>query len=188
MMLRRFVMYEKTLHIPEDIKAESVGMRLRISGGKGKLERDFGGTFGIKIALEGNSLKVSSDSDERKQKAVVGAIVAHARNMIDGVTKGYTATLKVIYSHFPVTVKVEDKDRKVFINNFIGEKTPRVSKILGSDTKVEVKGADITVTGSDLECVGQTAANMETATKIRDHDRKVFQDGIYITSKPRGKN
>ena len=59
------------------------------------------------------------------------------------------------------------------------------SSKIGDNTKVEVKAADITVSGPDIEAVGQTAANMEQATKIRKHDRKVFQDGIYITKKPK---
>jgi large subunit ribosomal protein L6 len=180
-------MYEKSVTIPENVQAELKGMTIMISGEKGKLSREFTGTFGVTMALEGKTVKISADSAERKQKAVVGAIVAHLKNMVEGATKGYTATLKVIYSHFPVTVKVDDKARKVMINNFIGEKTPRVAKIRGDVTKVEVKGAEIVVTGNDVEDVGQTAANMEKATKIREHDPKVFQDGIYITGKPKGK-
>ncbi|MEC7431143.1 MAG: 50S ribosomal protein L6, partial [Candidatus Thermoplasmatota archaeon] len=42
---------------------------------------------------------------------------------------------------------------------------------------------DVTVSGSDREKVGQTAANIERACKIKKRDRRVFQDGIYIVSK-----
>jgi large subunit ribosomal protein L6 len=41
----------------------------------------------------------------------------------------------------------------------------------------------VTVSGSDREKVGQTAANIEMACKIKKRDRRVFQDGIYIVSK-----
>jgi large subunit ribosomal protein L6 len=48
---------------------------------------------------------------------------------------------------------------------------------------VEIKSENITVTGIDREKVGQTVANIERATKIRKRDIRVFQDGVYRTSK-----
>jgi large subunit ribosomal protein L6 len=179
-------MYEKEIKVPEGLTAEVSGMKVVVSGPKAKLAREFSGMFGIKIERTADGIKASSESDIRKQKSKVGAVIAHIRNLFMGVTEGYTARLKVIYTHFPVTVKVEDKDRKVLVTNFLGEKTPRVAKIFGDDTKVEIKAADITITGSDIESVGQTAANLEQITRVRAHDRKVFQDGIFITEKPRG--
>lgn len=181
-------MYEKEIEIPEDVQVEIEGTKVKVSGAKGAAERSFKGLFGIKLEkTNGKKIKVSSESDIRKKRAVIGSIVAHIKNMMHGVTEGYTAKLKVIYSHFPVTVKVEAESGKILIQNFLGEKIPRIAKIYGDGTKVEVKGADIVVSGTDIEAVGQTAANMEQATKIREHDRKVFQDGIYITKKPKEK-
>lgn len=178
-------MYEKEIELPEGVSADVSGNTVKIGGGMGELQRTFKGIFDIKIKISGNKIEVSSESDRRKKKATVGTIIAHIRNMIHGVTQGYTAKLKVVYSHFPVTVKIEAG--KILIQNFLGEKLPRVAKIVGEDTKIEVKGADITVSGTDIEAVGQTAANMELVTKIKAHDRKVFQDGLYITKKPKGK-
>ena len=52
------------------------------------------------------------------------------------------------------------------------------------DVEVEVKNkVDVIVTGADIEKVGQTAANIERACRIRKRDRRVFQDGIYIVAK-----
>jgi large subunit ribosomal protein L6 len=182
-------MYAREIEIPEGVKAEVNGQIVKIEGEKGSLSKTYKNIFGVKIELveeDGkNKLKVSSESVERKKKAIVGAVIAHTRNMIKGVTEGYTATLKVLYSHFPVSLKVEGN--KVLVQNFLGEKIPRESDIVGEDTKVEVNGQDVIVTGTDIEAVGQTAANMEIATKIRNKDRKVFMDGIFIVQKPIGK-
>ncbi|MMZ70429.1 50S ribosomal protein L6P [compost metagenome] len=49
--------------------------------------------------------------------------------------------------------------------------------------KVTVKGSDVIVEGIDIEAVGQTAANIERATKITGFDRRKFMDGIYIYEK-----
>lgn len=68
------------------------------------------------------------------------------------------------------------------IQNFLGERYPRKAEILET-VKVEVKGEIITVTGIDKEKVGQTAANIERATKVKNRDIRVFQDGIYIVKR-----
>jgi len=179
-------MYEKSIKVPEGFTADVSGMKIVVSGPKGKLAREFKGMYGVKIERTADGITVSSESEMRKQKSKVGTAIAHVRNMLHGLEEGYTAKLKIIYTHFPVTVKVEDKDRKVMVTNFLGEKTPRAAKIFGDDTKVDIKAADIVITGTDIEAVGQTAANLEQITRVRAHDRKVFQDGIFITEKPRG--
>jgi large subunit ribosomal protein L6 len=71
----------------------------------------------------------------------------------------------------------------LIVTNFLGEKTPRKSLIL-KGVNVEIKGKEIFVTSHDKELAGQTAANIERATKVRNRDRRVFQDGIFIVSKP----
>jgi large subunit ribosomal protein L6 len=88
--------------------------------------------------------------------------------------------MKIVYAHFPMTVKV--KGNLINIDNFLGERSPRVAKIMG-DVKVSVKGEDVTITGINKEDVGQTMANIEQATKIKRRDPRVFQDGIYLVDK-----
>jgi large subunit ribosomal protein L6 len=100
--------------------------------------------------------------------------------MLVGVTKGFRYELKVVYSHFPIKTLV--KADKFIIENFLGEHSARKALILPG-TNVEIKADRIILTGIDLEKVAQTAANIELATKIKDRDRRVFQDGIYITKK-----
>ncbi|HLE65245.1 MAG TPA: 50S ribosomal protein L6, partial [Candidatus Bathyarchaeia archaeon] len=113
---------------------------------------------------------------------MLGTAAAHVRNMIKGVTKGYKYSLRTVYAHFPVTVKVDEKARTLRIENFTGEKTPRFAQILDS-VKVTVKGEDIFVEGTDLKAVSQTAANIQNATRIKKKDQRVFLDGIYVFQK-----
>lgn len=172
-------MYSNELIIPENVNVEVSGRKVKVSGPKGSLEREF--ELGeIKIEKKGEKLVVSSETEKRKVKALVGTFTAHIKNLIEGVNKGFTYRLKVIFSHFPVQTKVE-KDKVLFLN-FLGEKTPRVAKIVGK-AEVKVEGQDITVTGINLEEVGQTASNLELATRRTGFDKKVFQDGCYISSR-----
>jgi large subunit ribosomal protein L6 len=173
-------MYFKELRIPEGVKIELTDWRVRVLGPKGELEREFKGLFGLKIERAENRIRVSSESERREKKALVGTVIAHIRNMCRGVTKGYTYKLRAVYSHFPMKITVEGD--RVLIHNFLGERKPRVAKIVG-DTEVKVEGLDITVTGINKEDVGLTSSNLEQSTRIKGRDRRVFQDGIWLIAK-----
>ncbi|MCW4021191.1 MAG: 50S ribosomal protein L6, partial [Candidatus Bathyarchaeota archaeon] len=129
------------------------------------------------------SVSVESQWPRKKEAALVGTVCSHIRNMITGVTEGFTYRLKIVFSHFPTSVKVQEE--KVIIDNFTGERSSRVAKIVG-DTKVTVESEDIVVQGVNIEDVSQTAANIEQATKIKNKDPRVFLDGIYIYERKRG--
>jgi len=182
--LAKAVYVAEEVRIPEGVEVSIEGMRVKVKGPKGELERDFSHARNVLIRLdedeEGKKVVVEAYFANRRVKALVGTIAAHIENMITGVTKGFRYKLKIIYSHFPVTVKVQGD--KVIIENFLGEKAPRVAKILPGVT-VEVQKDDVIVEGIDIEAVGQTAANIEQATKVKDKDRRVFIDGIYIYEK-----
>lgn len=179
--MAKTVYVAKEVEIPEGVQVQVEGMKIKVSGPKGEVERDFSHARGISIKVEGNTVLVEAFFADRERKALVGTIAAHIRNMITGVTKGYRYKLKIIYSHFPISVKVQDG--KVIIENFLGERAPRVAKVASPRVTVKVQGEDIIVEGIDVEEVGQTAANIELAAKVRDFDRRVFVDGIYIYEK-----
>ena len=167
---------EKFFIIPDNINVTVENKTVKVKGPKGELSKTFKYFFDIKIEKKNNKIVVTSTSDRKKVRAMIGTIIAHIRNMVQGVTEGFTLKMKVIYSHFPVTVKVEGN--KVFINNFLGETVPRVADIVG-DTKIQVSGQDITITGPSKDDVGQTCGNIEIACRISKYDRRIFQDGIY---------
>ena len=178
----RVIVEEKTVSIPENVKIELNGKLITIRGPLGELKKDFS-TLPIQLGINNGKIVVRAFWARKFEKALVGTVAAHIRNMIKGVTKGFTYKLKKVYSHFPINVRVEDG--KVLIENFIGERYPRVAKIIG-DVKVEVKGDDLEVKGISLEDVSQTAANIQQATKIKKKDPRVFLDGIYIYEKTEG--
>lgn len=176
-------MPERIIEIPQGVDVAVEGFKVSVSGSKGKTEKDFSSPLFknlIKIAKQGNLIKVSFDSRKRKTKSMAGTIEAHIKNMISGMAKGYTYKLKIVFMHFPMTVKVSGKE--ILIQNFLGEKSMRKAKIFGN-VRVEIKDDEITVSGYNKEDVGQTAANIERATKISARDRRIFQDGIFLVSR-----
>ncbi len=170
---------EEKIEIPENVEITLVGNEIIVKGPKGELRRALSYP-GVSIEKKDSYILVYSSTLRKRQRAMVGTFAAHIRNMIKGVTEGFEYKLKVVYSHFPISVKVKGKE--VVIENFLGEKTPRKTKIFGN-CEVIVKGNEIIVKGINKEEVGQTAANIEQATRIKDKDPRVFQDGIYLVER-----
>ena len=175
---------ERKLTIPEGVQIEIHGRKIKATGPKGSLEEDFA-HLPVQFAVEGQTLRVYAQWAKKREVALVGTALAHVRNMIRGVTSGFTYKLKIVYAHFPVTVKINEKEKKLTIDNFTGEKTARVAKIVGS-AKVKLASDEIHVQGVNLNDVSQTAANIQYATKIPEKDQRVFLDGIYIFEKNEG--
>ena len=178
----RAVEVSKVVQIPDDVELTLEGKKVTVKGAKGTLTRDFS-YAPISMELQGKSLRIWANWPRKKESALVGTVYAHINHMITGVRKGFTYKLKIVFAHFPISVKVQDG--MVLIENFTGETNPRKAKIVG-DAKVKVAGDDVIVQGINLEDVSQTAANIEQATKVRRKDPRVFLDGIYLYEKSEG--
>lgn len=175
---------QRSLSIPEGVQLNIDGRKVKATGPRGTLEQDFS-HMPVHFVIEEKSLRVYSQWARKREVALVGTALSHVRNMIRGVTSGYTYKLKLVYAHFPVTLKVNEKEKKLTIDNFTGEKTPRIAKIIGT-AKVIIAGDEIHVQGNSLSDVSQTAANIQNSTRIRDKDQRVFLDGIYVFEKSEG--
>ena len=164
------------MKIPENTEVSVQEGMVTVKGKSGSLEKKFNPRV-LKVTAEGGEVTVTALSKKtRRVSAMIGALESHLKNMFKGACENYEKKLSLVYAHFPVAVEV--KGTQIQIKNFLGEKTPRFAKIQGS-VKVAVKGAEITVTGNDIEDVGQTASNIIKATRITKRDIRVFQDGIY---------
>jgi large subunit ribosomal protein L6 len=168
------------IKIPDGVQITVEGKTVSVKGQKGSISKLLSHPK-IDLAVNGNMVQIScSQSPHRKEKALIGTYKAHVRNMVKGVTLGYECTMKTVFSHFPIKTSVDGNH--LVIQNFLGERFARKAEIL-ENVKVEVKGDIITLTGIDKEKIGQTAANIERATKVKNRDIRVFQDGIYITKR-----
>lgn len=173
---------KRRVRIPEGVNVTvAEDGTLTVKGPNGELSRKFFHPQ-IAVSVEDGRVVIEADLVRRKVAALVGTWAGHIGNMVHGAHQDFEAELRVVFSHFPIKTKVDGE--RFVIENFLGEKAPRRAKILPGVT-VKAKGSDVTVTGADKEKVGQTAVNIERATRVRGYDLRVFQDGIYIVNKPR---
>jgi large subunit ribosomal protein L6 len=172
----------KTIQIPDDVEVTVEGRKVTVKGPKGTLTRDFSHAA-ISIELAGKTIRIWAEWPRKREASLVGTIYSHIQNMIIGVRKGFTHKVKIVFSHFPISVKV--KDKAVLIENFTGERNPRKAKIMGN-AQIKIQSEDVIVQGVDLEEVSQTAANIEQATKVKRKDPRVFLDGLYVYERSEG--
>lgn len=172
-------MEEVEITVPDGIKVDIAGKIVTVTGEKGSITRRFKAPS-IHIVQDGGSVVMSTASSRKKEVAILKAVYSRISNMMLGVQNEFEYKLKIFYAHFPMNVSVEKN--RIKIDNFLGEKHPRFANIVG-ETKVNIRNDIVTVSGVDKESVGQTAANLEQATRIREKDPRVFQDGIYLFEK-----
>jgi len=171
--------FQEKVEIPSEINLAVDGCKVTLKKGSSEVSKTFKMPR-LKFAKEGNSVVISCIQYNIYDKKDVNTVIAHLHNMIAGVKDGFMYTLKICASHFPMTVTVSGN--KLAVKNLLGEKYPR-ELIIKKGAAVAVKADIIEVKGADLECVSQVAADIEKLTRITNRDRRIFQDGIYITNK-----
>ena len=170
------------IDVPDDVSAAVDHLDLTVEGPNGSVTRRLWYPD-VTVSVADGDVVIESDADDANTRATIGTFESHVENMIHGVTDGWEYRMEIFYAHFPMQVDVEGDE--VVIENFLGERAPRRAPVRG-DTEVQVDGEEIVLSGPDKEAVGQTAADIEQLTRVNDKDTRVFQDGVYITQKPRG--
>lgn len=174
--------FQTTFDVPQKVKVSLNKHMLLVEGPLGKVYKSFR-KIPVDLQVQDNKVMIKAINSRKKYHAIANTAFSIIRNLCDGVINGYTVKMKIVYAHFPITVKT--KEKLVLVENFQGERAPRVAKIRGA-TKVVSKGDDVIVTGPVLNDVTQTAAEIQAVTKVKNKDHRVFLDGIYQYSKTKG--
>jgi large subunit ribosomal protein L6 len=171
---------ERVIEIADGVEVLVSGKEFVVKGNGKELKREFE-VGKIKVEVKDGKIILKAKGASKREAKMMGTIWAHLKNMIKGVGEDFVYELEICNVHFPMNVKVDGK--KAVIKSFLGEKTERLAVVLDG-VKVDISGNRITLTSSDIEAAGQTAANLEKATRLTGRDRRIFQDGIFITKKP----
>ena len=182
MSTKQMEKFKGTIEIPEKVNVSLNKNMLKVEGPLGKTFKNFK-KIPVNLEISEGKISVSTQGRRKRDYAILNTAKSIIRNLCEGVNEGYTIKMKVVFAHFPITVKT--KDNLVLVENFQGERSPRSAKIVGN-TKVFSKGEDVIITGAVLTDVTQTAANIELNTRVKNKDHRVFLDGIYVYEKSKG--
>jgi large subunit ribosomal protein L6 len=174
--------FQDEVVIPEGVTVTQKKHMLTFVGPLGKTHKSFR-LIPVDVKIVENKLVLKAIGSKKRDYAILHTARSILRNICEGLIVGYTIKMKIVFAHFPVTVKVEGKN--IIIENFQGERAPRRTVIVGN-TKVVPGGEDIILTGEVWTDITQTAANIELKTKVKNKDHRVFLDGIYAFEKKKG--
>ena len=116
----------RKVRIPEGVKVKLEGTQLLVTGPKGQLARSVRFPQ-VTVTSDGKEIVIATESNRKETTAMVGTFEAHAKNMCRGVSEGFEYRMKVVYSHFPIQLKLQGN--RLEIANFLGEKKARYADI-----------------------------------------------------------
>merc|ERR1712137_29286 len=176
-----------TLTVPDGITVEIKSREIIVKGPRGTLKKSLK-HMPIDITFVDETKKtiqIDRWFTSGKANASIRTCSSHIENMFTGVTKGFKYKMRFVYAHFPINVAITNKDKRVEIRNFLGEKVIRIVDALGD---VVVKRSndvkdEIVLTGTDIDAVSRTAARIQNICAVKRKDIRKFLDGIYVSAK-----
>lgn len=144
----------KPITVPAGIEVKIEGQHVTVKGPKGILERDVEPE--ISMNLEGETLTVTRNGEDRRSKSLHGLTRTLINNMIMGVQNEYTRELQINGVGYRVQKQGND------LNLSLGYSHPVIYKA-PEGISFDVPNANtIIVKGIDKEKVGQVAAEIRT--------------------------
>jgi len=162
--------------IPAGVEVTLTDGVLKVKGPKATLQRAVLLEH-VEIKIEGNEITLAPVAHSKEAKALWGTYAAHTRNMIKGVTEGFTQVLEIQGVGYRAAVE----GNNVVLN--VGFSHP-VTLEIPEGISAEVVKSDITLTGPDKDALGQFAANIRKVKKPEPYKGKgIRYQGEHIIQK-----
>ena len=132
---------KRTLVIPEKVNVELNDQKLTVKGPKGELSLVI--DKAIKVNINENEITVETLNNLKHTREMHGTTNANIRNMLIGVTEGYTKGLEIVGVGYRFTVKgntLTVQDGKSHLDNMDVPAGIEVKQI--SNTEIELSGID----------------------------------------------
>jgi large subunit ribosomal protein L6 len=166
---------KQPITIPAGVEVTSGNGVLTVKGPKGTLTRAL--VSDVSITIENGVVTCTPKEGSIKAKALWGTYAAHVRNMIQGVTEGFTKKLEIE----GVGYRAEAQGQKIKLS--MGYSHP-VELMAPEGIAVIVEKNVVTISGADIERVGQFAADIRAVREPEPYKGKgIRYQGEYIIRK-----
>ena len=166
----------RQLKVPENVTVEVNENTVNVKGPKGELSYTFNSELTVKV--EEGIVTVERANDIKKNKEMHGTTNAIIKNMIEGVSNGFSKGLEIIGVGYSFNVKGSNLVVKAGYSHPVEVKIPDGLQI------ETVSNTEITIKGISKELVGEFAANVRKIRKPEPYKGKgIRYKGEYIRRK-----
>jgi large subunit ribosomal protein L6 len=170
----------KPIQVPKGVEVKQTGNAVTVKGPKGTLSTTL--VPGIDVTVENNVVQFTRKDEENKTRALHGLVRALVANNVRGVTEGFKKELDIV----GVGYRAEVKGKEVVFQ--LGYSHPvRFAIPQGIEITVEAKTGHITITGTDKQKVGQTAAEIRSLRKPDPYKGKGVKYSDEVVRRKAGK-
>ncbi|UQS85620.1 50S ribosomal protein L6 [Apilactobacillus apisilvae] len=171
--------YRKVV-LPESVELTTDGNNVTVKGEKGSLTREF--SPNIKMNVNDNIVTFEpAVRYDNKTRAMHGTMRANLNNMVEGVTNGFTKTLKLV----GVGYRAQAKGSVLEVN--VGYSNP-VEININDDLKVETPDSlTINISGINKEHVGDFAARVRAVRSPEPYKGKGIRYENEVVRRKEGK-
>ena len=142
----------KPINLPKGVESTISGNSVRLKGGKGEVTVSVHPQ--VKVAQDGNQLKVSAQSKSKQADALSGTTRALLQNTVTGVSEGFQKKLDIV----GVGYRAQAQGKK--LNLTLGFSHPVEFEIPAGITIETPSQTEILIKGVNKQQVGQVAANI----------------------------
>lgn len=163
------------VEIPAGVTITVDSELIKVNGPKGSLEEKL--LPEVKVAIDGNTLTVTRNSDEKLSRSQHGLMRSLIFNMVEGVTKGFEKKLEVSGVGFKIALQ----GNTLVLN--LGFSHP-VEYVAPEGITLAVDKMNISIQGISKQRVGQIAAEIRALKKPEPYKGKgIKYEGEYIIRK-----
>ncbi|WP_430906960.1 50S ribosomal protein L6 [Maribacter sp. 2-571] len=153
--------------ISEGVTVDVKENLITVKGKLGELTQEFSG---VEIKIEDGNVFVTRPSDSKEHKSMHGLYRSLVRNMIEGVSKGWTKELELVGVGYRASNQGQKLDLALgFSHNIVLELAPEVKVETISE---KGKNPIVKLTSHDKQLVGQIAAKIRGFRKPEPYKGK----------------
>lgn len=169
---------KQPIAIPAKTEVSVSGGTITVKGAKGTLTRPTHKLISVEVGTEG--VQVATKSESLEARAALGTYASHVRNMITGVTAGFSKKLLIEGVGYKWDVAGKT------LNLSLGFSHPVKVAIPEGLTVTVDKGA-LNIVGFDKELVGQFAANIRALKVPEPYKGKGIRYSDEVVRRKQGK-